>query len=212
MLKLKKAYHFLDASKRLHQCPKPLIGLTGGIGTGKSTVARLLEELGLTIIDADELVHDIYDDKETLSFVSALCPGAVKGDNLDFSILRKIAFHEKDLLQKLEHYIYKRLPMAFVNEVKSSSSDVIIYDVPLLFEKELNSQVDLSVVVYATPLQQKERASKRDQCPDNIIKKVIEKQISIDKKKELADTYIDNTKDLSFLKKQVESFVSTYLT
>lgn len=201
---------YQDQETRLHNCPVPIIGLTGGIGTGKSTVSKILKEKGFFIIDADELVHEIYDEQETLDFVKTIAPEVVQNNMLNFMILRKVAFEKKDLLKQLEDYLYQRMPSAFIEKVNQSKVDLVIYDVPLLFEKGLHEKVDKSVVVYASKEQQLQRASSRDQCSTDVISQVIAKQMDIEEKKSKADIVIDNTKDLEHLKIQVEKFIELF--
>lgn len=194
-MRLKPEFIRLKPKDRLHECPLPIIGLTGGIGSGKSSVAKMLREQGLFIIDADELVHRIYEEQSSLDYLSSLHPEAVGPDGIDFQKLRQAAFSKPNLLKDLESFIYQQLPAFFRCEVEKSQHDFIIYDVPLLFEKKLNELCDLTVCVYCEPEQQLERSLKRDSSDPQTIKAIIQKQMPIKEKANLSDLIINNTNE-----------------
>src|SRR5690606_10373426 len=140
----------LKPETRLHQTPVPIIGLTGGIASGKSTVSRMLVQKGIPVIDADQLIKDIYRLPETKTFVSEKCPDALKHDEIHFPTLRERFFNNPELKKDLERFLYQRLPQAFQAAYqKLGSPSYVVYDVPLLFEKGLDRLVDLKVLVYA---------------------------------------------------------------
>ena len=87
MKRLKHKYIRLEQQERLHQCPLPIVGLTGGIATGKSTVSKIFKEEGLWVICADDLIHQIYQEGETLSFVKGICPQSIQNEKIDFPFL-----------------------------------------------------------------------------------------------------------------------------
>jgi len=86
MRKLKNKYISLSPENRLHHCPNPIIGLTGGIATGKSTVSKIMKDKGIWVICADQLIHNLYTEQVVLNQVTKICPGSFVEGKIDFSI------------------------------------------------------------------------------------------------------------------------------
>ncbi len=193
----------LNASQRLYHLEKPIIGLTGGIASGKSTVAQILKDKGYKIIDADQLVKKIYSKEETKDFIKSIASDCVDSDQINFSKLREQFFSDHLLKEKIERFIYQKLPDFFLKEVDPSDS-FIIYDVPLLFEKNLNSLIDFSILVYCPKNLQLERLKNRDRISNDLAKKILDNQMDIEIKKNKSDFIIDNSEDLLKLPEEVE--------
>ena len=210
-MKLKDNYKRLNSQSRLHGLSIPVIGLTGGIATGKSTVAKFLRRKGLPILDADELVKNIYAKDETKNFIKQKFSMAIQQDSIHFPTLREIFFNDGKAKEEIESFIYQRLPQAFLEVlVKLGNPDFIIYDVPLLFEKKLNSLVDLSVVVYAPRNIQRTRLMKRDGISEEMAKKILNHQEDIEDKKLKADFIIDNSLSEAELNEEINQFLSKF--
>jgi len=198
--KLKDQFVRLTKKERLYQLDIPIVGLTGGIATGKSTVSSFFKKEGFNIINADSLVHNIYKKKESVDFIQKNFPKALKNGSIDFKYLRKIFFEDKKNQELIENFIYKNLESAFLEETKNLS-DLIIYDVPLLFEKDLKDKFDVVICVYCPEEIQIKRLMERDQTEKELAKKIIQSQVNIEKKKQLSDFIIDNEKspEITFL-------------
>lgn len=211
-MQLKPIKEKLSSEQRLYEREIPIIGLTGGIGSGKSTVAHNLKSRGHPLICADELVKQVYRHTNTIEFIHQLSPEVLFNKNeIDFSKLRKLAFSAPNLLSQIEQFIYQRLPMAFEEEFqKLNKPSYLIYDVPLLFEKKLDSQIDQAVLVYCPRDIQRERAMQRDHSDEKTIESILDKQISIEKKKDMSDWVIDNTGDFDHLEDEVAKFENEY--
>ncbi|MFG1493694.1 dephospho-CoA kinase [Halobacteriovorax sp. GFR7] len=194
-IKLKKEFITLKKDKRLYQMPCPVVGLTGGIATGKSTVSKLLREKGFPIIDADALVKEVYKTQESLEHLQNYYPRVVEEDNtINFKLLREYFFQDIQIQNDIESLIYRQLPEAFLKAFKDlGSPKVVIYDVPLLFEKNLDSFIDHKAVVYCPRAKQVERLMARDGIEKDLACKILAKQIDIEEKAKLADTVIDNS-------------------
>jgi dephospho-CoA kinase len=206
--KLKNNLVKLSADKRLYQIPVPIIGLTGGIGTGKSTVAASLRKHGFAVIDADQNVKLVYQKPETLIFIKKHFLAAVHNEQIDFKKLREIVFINQDAKQLIEDYIYQHLPGVFLEAYKMfNNPEVIIYDVPLLFEKQLHLLVDVSVCVYAPREVQIQRLMARDHSTRDLAEKILSNQLDIEEKKKLSDFIIENTGDIHLLEHKVEEFL-----
>ncbi|WP_022671355.1 dephospho-CoA kinase [Hippea alviniae] len=190
------------------------IGLTGSIATGKSTVAKIFEEFGCYVIDADKLVHKIYEKgEEGYKRVVEAFGNAIlyENRNIDRKKLAEIVLKDKEQLKKLEsivHPIVERKRNEILSKIAKSKKDaIVIYDVPLLFEKDMQSMFDCVIVVWTDRETQIKRLMKRNNLSKEEAEKRINLQMSIDKKRELADIVIDNSKDLDYTKKQVLSII-----
>lgn len=210
---LKKDLLKLDKSKRLHQVDHPIIGLTGGIASGKSTAASFFKEKGLRVLDADKLIKSIYQRPEVVTKLRKLRPEAVSGDNhINFKDLRSWAFSHQDHIKTLENLLYPHMPNAFRDELRDlSPREVVIYDIPLLFEKNYQHLVDCVICVYIPKNIQMTRLLKRDGLQGGEAERVLSQQMDIDKKKALAQFVFDNSKNQEYLAEQVSRFIESNL-
>ena len=110
MKKLKNNLISQSPKTRLYNTPIPIIGLTGGIATGKSTVAEYLKSCGHNVIDADALVKSIYKLKSSIDFVKLHFPEAITNNEIQFQKLREIIFSNPSYLEKIEQFIYSQMP------------------------------------------------------------------------------------------------------
>jgi len=204
----------LSTSTRLYQMPVPVIGLTGGIATGKSTVSKILLKQGFAIIDADQLVKSIYQQIEVIQEIKAAHTKCIIDQEIDFKILREAFFNNPELQTKIEGIIYQRMPLAFKQAYQrqdSKKQNFIIYDVPLLFEKRLAPLVDLKVCVWSSSQQQIKRLMVRDGISEELCLKILTRQWDINKKRDQSDLVIMNDSSLEQLEHNVQSFISDLL-
>ena len=193
MKKLANKWITKNPATRLYNIPVPIIGLTGGIATGKTTVAQMFRDENIPVIDADRLVKNIYQKKESFDFVQKNFLEAIIDDTIHFKTLRELAFKTPKNQVKLETFIYAQMPAAFVeayNEFKGH--EFIVYDVPLLFEKGLHSKTDVSICVYSPRSVQLERLVKRDNISIDLAETILNKQLDIEEKKKKADLVLEN--------------------
>ncbi len=183
------------------------IGLTGGIATGKSTVASLLALNGMRVIDADTISHEILD--ASLSWVKEeFGEEFVKGSKVDRAKLGSLVFSNIDAKTKLEEFLHPKIRQEIEN--RSIKQDAFkfpyLIDIPLFFE---NNAYDIkeSVVVYTPKEVQLERFMKRNGYSEEESLKRIASQMPIDEKKEKATWVIDNSLKLKHLQQEVEDFV-----
>ncbi|MES2527751.1 MAG: dephospho-CoA kinase [Bdellovibrionota bacterium] len=207
-MNLKKEWNKLRPEKRLHSLSVPVIGLTGGIATGKSTVAKILIEKGFPVINADLLVKDIYVRSDTKNFISTNYPDVMKGTEIDFKLLREKFFTAPVVKDEIEAFIYARMKEAFdIAYEKLGRPAMVIYDVPLLFEKHLESVVDMKVLVYAPAKIQRARLMARDGHEEDMARTIMDSQMNIEEKKNKADFIIDNSATLVELAEEVNQFL-----
>jgi dephospho-CoA kinase len=184
----------LSKEERLYQLSVPVIGLTGGIATGKSSFAHLLREKGVHVIDADKLIKKIYQKEDVIAFIKENVPLALEGGKINFRHLREQVFGKADLKSNLEQFLYAHMPTTFKEEINQRPEATwVIYDVPLLFERSLNYLVDQSIVVYTTPQIQLDRLMKRDHIDQDFAERIISHQMPIEEKKKLAHYVVDNS-------------------
>lgn len=211
-MKLKPKFKRLSADKRLYHLDVPVIGLTGGIATGKSTVAGILKDQGFAIINADHLVKDIYTLPETLEFLNRQHPDVVSAEQINFRALREKVFTSQEVKKEIENFIYQRLPDAFMRAFhKLKSPSLIIYDVPLLFEKKLDHLVDVNVLVYAPRKIQRERLMNRDGILEGLAESILDQQMDIEDKKMKAQFIIDNSQAETELAEEIKQFLRQIL-
>lgn len=207
-MKLRPEWNKLTADKRLHGLKVPVIGLTGGIATGKSTVSQMLSERGLPVINADSLVKEIYARQDTQDFIRNNYPDVMKGTAIDFRLLREKFFTAPVVKEEIEAFIYARMKDAFDNAYdKLGRPALVVYDVPLLFEKHLESVVDMKVLVYAPVKIQRARLMERDGHEENMASTIMASQMNIEEKKSKSDFVIDNSASLVELAEEVNQFL-----
>lgn len=209
---LKDKFITLEQTKRLYELPVPVIGLTGGISTGKSTVAKMLEQQGLSVIDADHLVKSIYKMDETKKYVQKNHPEVIVNQEINFKALREKVFKDAKVKQDIEAFIYQRLPEAFMAAYKALPSPaLVVYDVPLLFEKKMEGMFDVTVLVYAPRNIQKARLMVRDGHLEDMADVILKQQMDIEEKKEKAGFVINNKTSMEDLSTEVSQFLNQIL-
>lgn len=196
---------------------KPIIGITGGIGSGKSYVARLFGELGCAVIDADAQVRAAYDDPEVRQTLREWWGDAVfKADgSVDRGALGRLVFSDPDQRRRLEALLHPMVHAARQQAMGILSQDpgtiAFVWDTPLLFEAGLNGQCDAVVFVdapFAVRLDRVTRARKWDEAEllrrENL-------QWPLDRKREMSDYMIRNTADAGEARDQVRAVLSRIL-
>jgi dephospho-CoA kinase len=202
-VKKKNQIPSISKDKRLFNINKPLIGLTGSIATGKSTVSNFLSNNQIPIICADTLIKSIYKYNSIKKFVAKNYPQAVINNEINFNTLRTIAFNNIQIKLDLEKELYQHLESEFKKTLSTiPQSKYIFYHIPLLFEKRLEENFDYIICVYVNYDIQIQRLKKRDNIDEQLAKKMIRSQFSIEHKKNLADHVIDNSGTLEETKIQ----------
>lgn len=186
---------------------KYAIALTGGIATGKSTVASLLSLNGLRVIDADAIAHRLLDDNS--GWIAEHFGGEfVANGKVDRSALGKLVFSDKEAKAALEGFLHPKIREAI--EAESEKQDRFefpyLIDIPLFFETGAYDIND-SVVVYTPKPLQLERFMKRNGFSEEESLRRIESQMDIDEKKQRATWVIDNSGNLKHLQAECERFV-----
>ena len=189
-----------------------LLGVTGSIGTGKSTVARMLEELGSPIIDFDMLARVVVEPGEpAYKDIVAFFGEQVLADDktLDREKLKLIVFNDMEKRKKLESFTHPRIGEKFLELVEKHSAgkkDVIIQVViPLLIEAHMQAVFDHLLMVYAPEEVQLKRVMERDRIDEKLAMSIIRSQISVEDKKGYCDLIVDNSRTLEETRMQVDT-------
>jgi len=186
-----------------------LVGLTGGIASGKSTVAKILESLSAAIIDADALSREVVEPDQDAwkDIVASFGAEIVQADRtLDRTKLRTIIFNNPEARKKLESIIHPRvraLAEKRISERAAAGYAVIVYEVPLLFEGNLHEWLRPVILVACDVGTQRSRLQKRDRLTAAEAQKHIDAQMSLEEKRRLADYVIENNGSLEDLERQV---------
>lgn len=183
-----------------------IVGLTGGIGSGKSVAGDFFIELGIDVIDADHVSKNILDDNESAKklFLEHFGEKFIdKNNNVDRAILRDEIFKNEDKKEALESIIHPLVREEIFNFIENSNSVYKIIMVPLIYETNSQDFYDKIVVVDCKEENQIMRASKRDNKTKNDIINIMKNQASSDERMSIADEVIKNDSSLDDLKKQV---------
>ena len=183
-----------------------IVGLTGGIGSGKSVAGDFFIELGIDVIDADHVSKNILDDNESAKklFLEYFGEKFIdKNNNVDRALLRDEIFKNEDKKEALESIIHPLVREEIFNFIENSNSVYKIIMVPLIYETNSQDFYDKIVVVDCKEENQIIRASKRDNKTKNDIINIMKNQASSDERMSIADEVIKNDSSLDDLKKQV---------
>jgi dephospho-CoA kinase len=188
-----------------------LVGLTGGIASGKSMVAAILRRLGAAIINADDLSREVVQPEQDAwkEIVDTFGADILQEDKtLDRRKLRKIVFDNPEARKRLEAIIHPRvraLAERNIRELAAAGSSVIVYEVPLLFEAQIHLWLRPVILVACDIETQKQRLLERDHLTELEAQQHLDAQMSLEEKRKLADYVIENDGTLEELEQQVRA-------
>ena len=188
-----------------------LVGLTGGIASGKSTVAAILRRLGAAIINADDLSREVVQPEQDAwkEIIDTFGADILQEDKtLDRRKLRKIVFDNPEARKRLEAIIHPRvraLAEKNIRELAAAGSSVIVYEVPLLFEAQIHLWLRPVILVACDIETQMQRLLERDHLTELEAQQHLDAQMSLAEKRKLADYVIENDGTLEELEQQVRA-------
>ncbi|RFC68486.1 MULTISPECIES: dephospho-CoA kinase [Mesorhizobium] len=175
-----------------------VLGLTGSIGMGKSTTAKMFEEAGVPVHDSDEAVHRLYRGKAT-PLIEEAFPGSTHNGVVDRNLLGQKVLGNPEALKLLEaiiHPLVRADADAFLEHHRKLGAPIAVLDIPLLFETGGRNRVDKVVVVTAAPEIQRQRVLDRPGMTEEKFRTILAKQMPDDEKRARADFIIDTGKGL----------------
>lgn len=193
-----------------------IIGITGGIASGKSTVSLYLQELGFTIVDADLASRAVVEPGEEAyhQVVKAFGEDILLTDgNIDRVKLGSIIFNDQEkrlLLNGIVHPAVRNWMRVKTEAALSSGEETVFMDIPLLFESKLTFMVDKTLLIYVDEQVQLERLMNRNGLSETEALARINSQMPLADKKALADAVIDNNGDINETKRQLKTILSEW--
>jgi dephospho-CoA kinase len=194
-----------------------LIGLTGGIASGKSAVSAILRKLGAQVIDADTLAREVVAPYKPAwnEIVETFGNEVLQPDKtLDRKKLRRIVFDDPEARKQLEaitHPKIRQLAQKKIQDCAAAGAPLVVYEAPLLFEANIHLWLRPVVLVACDMTTQKRRLRERDHLTEAEVERHLGAQMSLEEKRKLADYVIDNTGSLSDLEDKVTGLVQTIL-
>ena len=191
-----------------------VIGLTGSLGMGKSTTARLFAEAGVPVHDADAVVHRLYDG-EAVAAIEAAFPGTTAAGRVDRNRLAARVLNDAGALQRLEaivHPLVQEAERRLLAEAAARGEQVAVLDIPLLYETGADQRVDAVVVVSAPPEVQQARVLERPGMTLDKLESVLAKQMPDAEKRLRADFVVDSSRGLEAARAQVRAILDAVAT
>lgn len=189
-----------------------LIGITGIIGSGKTTVSSMLEREGFIIIDLDRIAKDTLAQKDVIREIGeTFGKEYLSGDHVNIEKIRKAVFQDKDMIKMLEGITHPKIVKRLFDDVdrmKKMGAKSVIIDGPLLFETGLYRRLDKVVVVSTNPEALRERLIKRGMEQEDIRKRMAF-QIPLEEKEKLADVVVQNNGTIEDLKREISKLSET---
>jgi dephospho-CoA kinase len=187
-----------------------ILGLTGSIGMGKSTTAKLFAEAGVPVYDADASVHRLYEG-EAAPAIEAAFPGTTSDGKVDRKKLSARVVHDQAAIKQLEQIVHPMLGASrkkFFDDAEQSGAAVVVVDVPLLFETGGEKRVDAVVVVTTSPENQRERIMARGTMTQEALDSILARQMPDAEKRKRADFVVDTSHGLDPVRAQIKDILA----
>ncbi|WP_046487207.1 dephospho-CoA kinase [Candidatus Methylopumilus planktonicus] len=193
-----------------------IIGMTGGIGSGKSEALKIFESLNIKVIDLDNIAKEITDTShQAIQEIKLVFGDAIfdKGNRLDRKKLREIIFSEKDQKINLEKILHPKILEEVMKRLNVLSNEsYVVIDIPLLFEtNQYTSLISRSLVIDCKVNDQIERVKKRDGIDTSVIQSIIEQQVGRNYRIERADDVVVNDGSIEKLEESIKALHKKYL-
>ncbi|HEX5507578.1 MAG TPA: dephospho-CoA kinase [Pseudolabrys sp.] len=186
-----------------------ILGLTGSIGMGKSTTAKFFAEEGVPVHDADAVVHRLYEG-EAVAPIEAAFPGSTANGKVDRAKLSRQVVGNDDAIKQLEqivHPLVRKSEERFLAEARRNGAEVVVLDIPLLYETDGHERCDAVVVVSAPADVQRGRALERPDMTEEKFNKLLTKQLPDEEKQRRADFVVDSSRGFGAARAQVREIL-----
>lgn len=189
-----------------------ILGLTGGIGSGKSTVSKIFLSMGIKVFDADLIAKDILETEQVKEEIKEKLGKEfinLKSNSVDKELLKKEVFNNSKKLNILNGIVHPRVVDIYIKKYLEfkDKKEIVIFDIPLLFEVNLERYCDKVIVVDIDLKVQIERIKNRDDIDVALINKIIAAQMSREERNMKADILIENNGSLEELKQKIEKII-----
>jgi dephospho-CoA kinase len=187
-----------------------ILGLTGSIGMGKSTTAKLFAEAGVPVYDADATVHRIYEG-EAVPAIEAAFPGTTANGKVDRAKLSAKVVQDPAAIRRLEQIVHPMLRsyhQKFLDDAEQAGAAVVVMDVPLLFETGGEKRVDAVVVVTTAPELQRQRIMARGNMTAEALDAILARQLPDDEKRRRADFVVDTSHGLDPVRARIRDILA----
>jgi dephospho-CoA kinase len=189
-----------------------LVGLTGSIGMGKSETAKMFARLGIPVYDADAAVHRLYEKGgAAVPVIAKVFPDSVKDGRVDRPELTKLVTADKEAFKKLEQLVHPLVgneQRAFLEAARVKGAEIVVLDIPLLFEAGGHARVDAIVVVSAPAHIQRARVLARPGMTEDKLDHILSRQTPDEEKRAKAHFVVETDKGLDHAFEQVKSIVA----
>ena len=188
-----------------------ILGLTGSIAMGKTTVAAMFQQQGVPVISADDIVHDLYAGK-AVPLIENLYPDSVRDNKVDRKKLLHYLQTDPTGFEKLEaliHPLVREAEWTFIKTQKTKGTKIVLLEIPLLFETGAETFMDAVIVVSAGETEQKKRALARPDMTEEKLNKLLAKQLPDAEKRQRADFLIETNTTLKETETQVLTLLQT---
>jgi len=187
-----------------------VIGLTGSIGMGKTTTAGMFGDAGIPVNDSDAVVHDLYK-TDAVKPVGEAFPGSIREGAIDrVELARQLSLNPGGFsrLEAIVHPLVRDREKQFLERQRSAGADLVLLDIPLLFETGAEKRVDVVVVATCDPQIQRQRVLARPGMTEEKFKLILNRQLPDSQKREHADFLVDTGCGLDQAKKRVEQIIN----
>ena len=189
-----------------------VLGLTGSIAMGKTEIARMFAARGVPVFDSDSAVHSLYaQGGDAVPEVAALAPDAIVDGSVDRRRLAALVQAEPSLLRRIEsvvHPLVEAMQREFLESAAAKGADMALLDIPLLFEKNREDDVDIIIVVSAGEQLQRQRALSRAGMTEEKLDFILARQLPDAQKRARADYVIDTSESLAETAREVERVIA----
>ena len=191
-----------------------ILGLTGSIGMGKTTTARLFTEEGVPVHDSDAAVHKLYEG-EAVAAIEEAFPGSTANGKVDRQKLGAMVVNDAAALKRLEaivHPLVRQSGARFLEQARQRGEKIVVLDIPLLFETGGETRVDAVVVVTAPQEVQRQRVLERPGMTPDKLEALLAKQMPDAEKRRRADFIVDSGNGLESAREQVRNILRKIAT
>ena len=188
------------------------LGLTGSIGMGKSTTADMFSEMGCEVWDADRAVHRLYKkDGKAIDPLSKVFPSAIINNTVSREKLKEILVQNPHEFERLEAIVHPLVAQDRADFIKNAKADILVFDIPLLFETRTDKQMDAVACVFIDKEKQKKRTLARGTMTEAQFSQILAKQMPIDQKCALSD-FVITTDSIGHAREQVIKILESIRT